>query len=109
MRELRIQKSNMLTGVYTAYYLANSHGFTELFRLAGTNKIIAIHDTRYLTDGLKSVSIVTRKDKPLYKQHMDIMMGKRPTKDIQTKAYRVERVIIDESNVHLRVEVYEVA
>lgn len=97
-----------MTGSYTLHYLVESCGFGNFFKLRGTNKVIAIYGSMGPMVNIHRVHIVIEKDKPLYKQHMDMMMGKRPTKMVDTKSYFVDKIILSETNAHIRAEVYEV-
>ena len=104
--EIRVRKSREFPGDCSITYLLNTHRLDGIFRLYGTNKVIAV--CGYVPEHVNIIRIVEEQKKPLYKQHMDMMMGKRPTNNIRTRAYQATRLSLEECEAYARVQVYDV-
>ena len=71
---MTIEKVKGLTGVYDATFLYNSYAICNFFYVG--NKFVAIITRgNSKIENCRSITIKETKDKPLWKQHMELSMG----------------------------------
>ena len=101
---MTIEKVKGLTGLYDASFLYNNYAICNFFYVG--NKFVAII-TRGNSEieNCRSITIKETKDKPLWKQHMELSMGIVPIPDTVRKTYRARELSINEIKMN-RFEVY---
>lgn len=101
----RLRKSNNLMGTYTLEYLrSRNYGIITPVRIG--NDYVAILSKRQLNN-IATVSVLEETKIPLYNQHMDLMMGKRPNSVRQDlMQYRTMEIPLEFEN-NFRYYVYE--
>jgi len=104
---ITIKESNMCSGTFTHDYLA-SHGNCKFKFIRANGKSIAIaHQGQLDSIRIPVVTIIEETKVPLWKQSMQLQMGRVPQQSIEDRrTYRVEP-IKDEQLKRYRFEVYE--
>ena len=101
---IRIKECNNFPGVYNYGYISRlGFGYATPLRLGNKYCIVL---SRTELPKINTVEIVEEIDKPLYKQHMDLMMGKRPSKRVMTTNYRAMYINPEDINKY-RYNIYE--
>ena len=104
---ITIKESNMCSGTFTHDYLA-SRGNCQFKFIRANGKSIAIaHQGQLDSIRIPVVTIIEETKVPLWKQSMQLQMGRVPQQSIEDRrTYRVEP-IKDEQLKRYRFEVYE--
>lgn len=101
---IRIKECNNFPGVYNYDYISRlGFGYVTPLRL-GNKYCIVLSRTKL--PKINAVTILEEVDKPLYQQHMDLMVGKRPSKRVMTTNYRVKYINPEDLMRH-RYHIYE--
>jgi len=105
---ITIKESNMCSGTFTHDYLA-SRGNCQFKFIRANGKSIAIaHQGQLDSIRIPVVTIIEETKVPLWKQSMQLQMGRVPQQSIEDRrTYRVEP-IKDEQLKRYRFEVYEI-
>ena len=83
---INIRECRKFQGTYSFDYIASLElGYMLPVRVG--NRYCIIVSTNEIPK-VYSITVVEKADKPLYKQHMDLMMGRRPTQNINRATYR---------------------
>lgn len=99
-----IERVKELTGVYDATFLYNNYAICNFLHVR--NKFIAIITrNNSKIENCRSITIKETKDKPLWKQHMELSMGNVPIPDVVRNTYRARELSTNEIKRN-RFEVY---
>ena len=101
---IRIKECNNFPGVYNYDYMSRL-GFGYVTHLRLGNKYCMVLSRSELPK-ISTVEIIEEMDKPLYKQHMDLMMGRVPNKRVITTTYRAIYITQENITKH-RYYIYE--
>lgn len=107
--EVVIRKSNKFIGTTTVneLKLLNRYNITY-YKILNNNRHMAIISTSPRVHNINSVTIVEKQKMPLWKQDMQIRMGRIPRAQETRKTFRVQQLTLEEASKY-RIEVYEIA
>jgi len=104
---ITIKESNMCSGTFTHDYLASRGNCKFKFIRANGKSIAIAHQGQLDSIRIPVVTIIEETKVPLWKQSMQVQMGRVPQQSIEDRrTYRVEP-IKDEQLKRYRFEVYE--
>lgn len=99
-----IEKVKEFVGVYDAYLLLNQYGICNFLQVGNSYVAILTRNNTKITN-CGTITVREVKDKPLWKQHMELSMGNVPIPDVVRNTYRVRELSTNEIKVN-RFEVY---
>ena len=99
-----IEKVKEFTGVYDAYLLLNQYGIFNFLQVGSSYVAIVTRNNTKITN-CGTITVREVKDKPLWKQHMELSMGNVPIPDVVRNTYRVRELSTNEIKKN-RFEVY---
>lgn len=99
-----IEKVKEFVGVYDAYLLLNQYGIFNFLQVGSSYVAIVTRNNTKITN-CGTITVREVKDKPLWKQHMELSMGNVPIPDVVRNTYRVRELSTNEIKKN-RFEVY---
>ena len=99
-----IEKVKEFVGVYDAYLLLNQYGIFNFLQVGSSYVAIVTRNNTKITN-CGTITVREVKDKPLWKQHMELSMGNVPIPDVVRNTYRVRELSTYEIKKN-RFEVY---
>lgn len=99
-----IEKVKEFVGVYDAYLLLNQYGICNFLQVGNSYVAIVTRNNTKITN-CGTITVREVKDKPLWKQHMELSMGNVPIPDVVRNTYRVRELSTNEIKKN-RFEVY---
>lgn len=99
-----IEKVKEFVGVYDAYLLLNQYGICNFLQVGNSYVAIVTRNNTKITN-CGTITVREVKDKPLWKQHMELSMGNVPIPDVVRNTYRVRELSTNEIKRN-RFEVY---
>lgn len=83
---------------FTIYQMKNMNIAVSLYRVLGTNRHVALMDQNgYPLDGVHELVVTENNKVPLYKQAMDMQMGRKPKTATQSrKVLRLKQISLDD-------------
>ena len=86
-----IEKVKEFVGVYDAYLLLNQYGIFNFLQVGSSYVAIVTRNNTKITN-CGTITVREVKDKPLWKQHMELSMGRVPRPDVRQYNYRVREL-----------------
>ena len=86
-----IEKVKEFGGVYDAYLLLNQYGIFNFLQVGNSYVAIVTRNNTKITN-CGTITVREVKDKPLWKQHMELSMGNVPIPDVVRNTYRVREL-----------------
>lgn len=99
-----IEKVKELTGAYDAVFLYNNYAICNFFYV-GSKFVAIITRGNYKIENCGRITVKETRNKPLWKQHMQLSMGVAPKPDVIRGTYRARELSPMEIKMH-RFEVY---
>ena len=83
---------------FTIYQMKNMNITVSLYRVLGTNRHVALMDQNgYPLDRIHELVVTENHKVPLYKQAMDMQMGRKPKTATQSrKVLRLNQIAVEE-------------